>query len=89
MDSEILLAFLSATGVPWTRGVSGRSASRSIHTPDGLVFLSLFKQPRSVITAAELLAEIGDGRARYLTRDALAVDAGHAAVAKSPANARP
>jgi transposase len=50
--------------------------------PDGLIFLSQFKQPWSVITAAELLAEIGDCRARYPTRDALAGDAGHAAVAK-------
>ena len=50
--------------------------------PDGPIFLSLFKQPWSVITAAELLAEIGDCRARYPTRDALAGDAGHAAVAK-------
>jgi len=50
--------------------------------PDGLIFLSLFKQPWSVFTAAELLAEIGDCRARYPTRDALAGDAGHAAVVK-------
>jgi len=50
--------------------------------PDGLIFLSLFKQPCSVITAAELLAEIGDCRARYPNRDALAGDAGQAAVAK-------
>jgi hypothetical protein len=48
--------------------------------PDGEIFLSLFK--RTVITAAELLAEIGDCRARYPTRDALAGDAGQAAVAK-------
>ena len=50
--------------------------------PDGAIFLSLFKSPASVITAAELLAEIGDCRERYPTRDALAADAGHAAVAK-------
>ena len=37
--------------------------------------------PNSVITAAELLAEIGDCRERYPTRDALAADAGQAAVA--------
>ncbi len=48
--------------------------------PDGEIFLSLFKG--TVITAAELLAEIGDCRARYPTRDALAGDAGQAAVAK-------
>ena len=49
--------------------------------PDGPIFLSLFKSPNSVITAAELLAEIGDCRERYPTRDALASDAGQAAVA--------
>ena len=47
--------------------------------PDGHIFLSLFKG--STITAAELLAEIGDCRGRYATRDALAGDAGQAAVA--------
>jgi transposase len=50
--------------------------------PDGAIFLSLFKSPASVITAAELLAEIGDCRERYPTRDALAADAGQAAVAQ-------
>src|SRR5436190_402064 len=49
--------------------------------PDGPTFLSLFKSPNSVITAAELLAEIGDCRERYPTRDALAADAGQAPVA--------
>ena len=49
--------------------------------PDGEIFLSLFKDPNSFITAAELLAEIGDCRARYPSRDALAGDAGQAAVA--------
>ena len=49
--------------------------------PDGPIFLSLFKKPSSVICAAELLAEIGDCRARYPTRDTLAADAGQAAVA--------
>jgi transposase len=49
--------------------------------PDGEIFLSLFRSPRSVITAATMLAEIGDCRARYPTRDALAGDAGQAAVA--------
>src|SRR4051794_9948223 len=49
--------------------------------PDGAIFRSLFKSPYSTITAATLLAEIGDCRARYPTRDALASDAGQAAVA--------
>jgi transposase len=50
--------------------------------PDGAIFLSLFKKPNSVICAAELLAEIGDCRERYPTRDTLAADAGQAAGAK-------
>jgi len=49
--------------------------------PDGPIFLSLFRDRRSVICAATLLAEIGDCRARYPTPDALAADAGMSAVA--------
>lgn len=49
--------------------------------PDGPIFLSLFRDPKSTITAAGLLAEIGDNRHRYPTRDSLAADAGMAPVA--------
>jgi transposase len=49
--------------------------------PDGEIFLSLFRDPKSVITAAELLAEIGDCRARYPTAEHLAADAGMSPVA--------
>ena len=49
--------------------------------PDGKIFLSLFKSPDSTLTAATMLAEIGDCRTRYPNRDALAGDAGQAAVA--------
>jgi transposase len=49
--------------------------------PDGAIFRPLFRDPNSVITAAELVGEIGDCRARYPTGDALAGDAGQAAVA--------
>lgn len=49
--------------------------------PDGPIFLSLFRDPKSVICAAGLLAEIGDNRRRYPTRDSLAADAGMAPVA--------
>lgn len=48
--------------------------------PDGEIFLGLFRDTKSVICAAGLLAEIGDNRARYPTRDALAADAGQAPV---------
>jgi transposase len=49
--------------------------------PDGPIFLSLFKDPKSIVCAAGLLAEIGDNRGRYPTRDSLAADAGMAPVA--------
>jgi len=49
--------------------------------PDGEVFLALFRDPKSSVTAAGLLAEIGDNRARYPNADALAADAGMAPVA--------
>jgi transposase len=49
--------------------------------PDGDIFLSFFRDPKSVVTAAGLLAEIGDNRARYPTDQALAADAGQAPVA--------
>lgn len=48
---------------------------------DGAIFLSLFRDPKSVVTAAELLAEIGDCRNRYPNPEALAADAGMAPVA--------
>jgi transposase len=50
--------------------------------PDGQVFLPLFKDPKSVVTAARLVAEIGDDRSRYPTRESLAGDAGMAPVAR-------
>ena len=49
--------------------------------PDGQIFLSLFRDPKSVVCAAGLLAEIGDNRHRYPHRDSLAADAGMAPVA--------
>src|SRR5919108_4096193 len=56
-----------------------RGAIRS--HPDGRIFLSFFRDPKSVITAAGLLAEIGDNRARYSTSEILAADSGQAPVA--------
>lgn len=49
--------------------------------PDGPIFLSFFRDPKSVICAATLLAEIGDDRARYPTPDSLAADNGMSPVA--------
>ena len=56
--------------------------------PDGPIFLSFFKDPKSIVTAAGLLAEIGDNRARYPTADSLAADAGQAPVAKESGKRR-
>lgn len=49
--------------------------------PDGQIFLSAFRSPDSTLTAAVLLAEIGDQRARYPTSQALSGDGGMSAVA--------
>ena len=50
--------------------------------PDGATFLSFFRDPKAVITAAGLLAEIGDNRARYPTEASLAADGGQAPITK-------
>ncbi len=48
---------------------------------DGAIFLSLFRDPKSVVTAAELLAEIGDNRSRHPSSASLEAIAGQAPVA--------
>jgi transposase len=50
--------------------------------PDGPIFLSFFRDPKSVVTAAGLLCEIGDNRARYPRSDTMAADGGQAPVTK-------
>jgi transposase len=49
--------------------------------PDGAIFRSLFLDPKSVVTAAELLAEIGDRRERHPQSSSLEAIAGQAPVA--------
>jgi transposase len=49
--------------------------------PDGEIFRSLFRDPKSVVTAAELLAEIGDRRERHPDRGSLEGVAGQSPVA--------
>jgi transposase len=61
--------------------LTGQIAGAVRDHPDGHIFLSFFRDPHSTLTAAGLLAEIGDNRARYPTGDALAADAGMAPVA--------
>lgn len=56
--------------------------------PDGPIFLSFFRDPKSVITAATLLAEIGDDRSRYAKADNLAADNGMSPVAVESGKSR-
>jgi transposase len=80
---ELVLALVTAIKplVEQVNQLTEQIATALRKHPDGEIFLSLFHDPRSVVTATELPAEIGDSRARYPTRDALAADAGQAAVA--------
>jgi transposase len=50
--------------------------------PDGEIFSSLFRDPKTAICPATILAEMGDCRPRYPTKAALAGDGGQAPVAK-------
>lgn len=49
--------------------------------PDGPTFRSLFCDPKTAICPASMLAEIGDCRDRYPTKNSLAADAGQCPVA--------
>jgi transposase len=49
--------------------------------PDEAIFRSLFRDPKTAICPATLIAEIGDARGRYPTEAALAADAGMSPVA--------
>lgn len=49
--------------------------------PDAPIFQPLFRDPKTAICPATLVAEIGDARGRYPTEAALAADAGMSPVA--------
>lgn len=49
--------------------------------PDAAIFRPLFRDPKTTICPATLIAELGDCRARYPTEAALAADAGMSPVA--------
>jgi transposase len=61
--------------------LTGQIAGALDQHPDGATFRSLFRDPKSVVTAAELLAEIGDRRERYSSSVPLEAIAGQSAVA--------
>lgn len=79
----IVLGLVAALGpvVEQIRLHTGQIAGALGAHPDGEVFRSLFRDPKSVVTAAELLAEIGDRRERYADAGALAAQAGVCPVA--------
>jgi transposase len=60
--------------------LTSQIAGATRNHPDGAIFLALFRDRKSVLTAAGLLAEMGDNRARYPTNDSLAADAGQTPV---------
>ncbi len=61
--------------------LTSESRSALADHPDGQIFSSLFRDPKTAICPASMLAEIGDCRARYPTKAALAADNGQAPVA--------
>jgi len=80
---QIVLALVAALEPIVTRIADLTSeirASLADHA-DGETFRSLFKDPKSAVCAAAMLAEIGDCRDRYPTKAALAADSGQAPVA--------
>ena len=57
------------------------SPTPSTSHPDGHLFRACFASPSSTLTAAQLVAEIGDSRDRYPSAESLIADAGQSPVA--------
>lgn len=74
----VVLALVAALGplVEQIELLSSQIAGAVRAHPDGEVFLSLFRGPKSTVTAARLVAEIGDCRGRYPSAETMAADAG-------------
>jgi transposase len=80
---SIVLALVAALEPIVTRIADLTSEIRAglLEHPDGPTFRSLFRDPKTAICPATLLAEIADCRDRYPTYRTLASDGGQAAVA--------
>ena len=78
-----MLALVGTLGalVERIKGLEERIAKVVRAHPDGEIFLSLFVSHNSTLTAASLVAQIGDQRERYPTNEALAAAAGMSPVA--------
>jgi transposase len=74
----VVLGFVAALRplVEQIRHLEAQIAGALRAHPDGHIFRSFFRDPKSAITPARLLAEIGDCRTRYPTAASLAADAG-------------
>ena len=74
----VVLGFVAALRplVEQIRQLESQIAGALKRHPDGAIFKSFFRDPKSAITPARLLAEIGDCRQRYPTAASLAADAG-------------
>jgi transposase len=80
---QVVLALVAALRplVEQIRLLSSEIRGLLAEHPDGEIFRSLFRDPKSVVTAAELLAEIGDRRERHPASASLEAIAGQAPVA--------
>jgi len=79
----VVLSLVAALGpiVEEIAGLTRQIRERLAAHPDAEIFRPLFRDPKTVICPATLIAEIGDARGRYPTEAALAADAGMSPVA--------
>jgi transposase len=79
----VVLGLVAALGpiVAQIAELSAQIRSALAAHPDAAIFRSLFRNPKTAICPATLIAEIGDCRGRYPTEAALAADAGMSPVA--------
>lgn len=68
--------------------LTGQIRERLAAHPDADIFRPLFRDPKTAICPATLIAEIGDARGRYPTEAALAADAGMSPVARESGKLR-
>jgi transposase len=61
--------------------LTARIRERLAAHPDAAIFRPLFRDPKTAICPATLIAELGDARGRYPTEEAMAADAGMSPVA--------
>jgi transposase len=80
---QIVLALVAALEPLTTKitELTGEIRGALAEHADGQTFQSLVKDPKSAITAATMLAEIGNCRERYPTKQALSADGGQSPVA--------